>query len=108
MDQFLAPTVADRLSLTAADIRDIRAALPHLQGHWTALTEAGDEGDVYVRLMPPWGDDRRSAFLLEREDHVVILTDNLSDAERCRVSGFPSAAAAMAAVRRIVCGDVQR
>jgi hypothetical protein len=82
--------------------------MTHLQGRWSLLTESGDEGEVYARLLPPWGDIDRSAFLLEREDNVVILTDNLSEAERCRVSGFPSAAAAMEAVRRVVVGEMRR
>ena len=108
MDQIAATSVADRLSLTDADLATIRTVLPQLLGRWSILTESGDEGELYARLMPPWGDDRRSAFLLEREDNVVILTDNLSEAEHCRVSGFPSTTAAMEAVRRVVLGESRR
>ena len=105
MDHFAAVHVADRLSLTDTDISTIRTALLHLGGRWSLHIESGDEGEVYGRLLPPWGDDTRSAFLLEREDNVVILTDNLSDLQRCRVSGFPDAAAAMRTVRRVVTGE---
>jgi hypothetical protein len=108
VDHFAAATVVDRFSLTDADLSAIRAALPTLQGHWSLLTESGDEGELYVRLLPPWGDNRHSAFLIEREEKVVILTDNLSETERCRVSGFPSAALAMETVRRVVLGDGRR
>jgi hypothetical protein len=105
VDQFAATQNADRLSLNDADLSAIRSTLPHLLGRWSLLTESGDEGELYARLMPPWGNDRRSAFLLERNNNVVILTDNLSECERCRVTGFATAAAAMEVVRRIVAGD---
>ena len=104
MDQFAATRVADRLSLTDADLTTIRNALPHLLGRWSMLTESGGEEELYARLLPPWGDGRQSAFLLERDNNVVILTDNLSEAERCRVTGFPNAALAMDAVQRVVRG----
>jgi len=108
MNHFADTSIADRLSLSDADISTLRAALPALGGTWSVLTEAGDDGDVYARLLPPWGDQHRSAFLVEREDKVVILTDNLSEPNRCRISGHPSVGAAMEAVRRVVVGDARR
>jgi hypothetical protein len=96
---------ADGLSLTDTDLADVLDGLAKLSGKWSMLTESGDEGEFYARVMPPWGDGRRSAFLLERERDMVILTDNLSDADRCLVFGFPSAAMAMAAVQKVIRGN---
>ncbi len=105
MDQYIATRVDEQLSLTETDLQVINAVLPRLRGRWTCLTESGDEGELYARLLPPWGDGQRSAFLLERENGVVILTDNLSESDRCRVTGFASAAAAMDTVQRVVMGE---
>jgi hypothetical protein len=96
---------ADGLSLTDTDLADVLGGLAQLSGKWSVLTESGDEGEFYARVLPPWGDGRHSAFLLERERDVIILTDNLSEADRCRVCGFPSAAMAMEAVQKVVRGN---
>jgi hypothetical protein len=108
VDQFAATRVDERLSLTAFDLTAIRAALPDLHGRWSLVTESGDERELYARLLPPWGTAQHSAFLLEREDNVVILTDNLSDPDCCRVSGFPNVVSAMEVVRRVVLGEGRR
>jgi len=102
MDAFSASPESIRFSLTDADLGLIRGALPQLLGRWSLITESGDEGELYGRLLPPWGNSRHSAFLIEREDEVVILTDNLSALDRCVVKSFPNAMQAMHAVQSIV------
>ncbi len=102
MTDFKEADAGERFSLNDGDLSVIRNALPQLHGRWSLVTEFGDEGELYGRLLPAWGNSRYSAFLLEREDQFVILTDNLSELDRCAVSSYPNAAVAMAAVQRLV------
>jgi hypothetical protein len=104
VENFTSTGDANLLSLSEDDLRTIRDAMQRLVGRWTLETESGDEGELYARLLAPWSDGRRSAFLLERENDVIILTDNLSDSARCHVMGFPNAALAMETVQRVVSG----
>jgi hypothetical protein len=105
VDQSAVARTEHRLSLTDDDVSAIQTSLTDLLGRWLLVTETGEEGEYYGRLLPPWGDSQRSAFLLEREDDLIILTDNLSKWDRCDVTRFPSAAQAMQAVHRVVHGS---
>jgi hypothetical protein len=102
MGQLNATHPAGRYSLTDLDLAGIRGALPKLGGRWLLLTESGDEGELYGRILSPWGNPGNSAFLLEREDDALILTDNLAEPDRCAVTLFQTAAAAMQTVENIV------
>ncbi len=64
--------------LSPEECRTITEAGRRLPGEWTVLFEQIEDGAVFARLLAPWSDGQISAFLIERHDGRVILTDRLS------------------------------
>lgn len=64
--------------LSPDECRTIAEAGRRLPGEWTVLFEQIEDGAVFARLLAPWSDDQISAFLIERNEGRVILTDRLS------------------------------
>lgn len=48
---------------------------------WSVSFETTDSDETYARVAPPW-DSSLSAFLIDRETHGLIVTDNLSEGVR--------------------------
>ncbi len=72
--------VSRGLGLTALERTSVRAAEASLPYGWRVTFEAidsDDTDDVYARVIPPWNANV-SAFLIDREGHWIIVTDNVS------------------------------
>ncbi len=63
--------------LTALEQRRVRMAEASLPAGWRIVPDENDVHEVYARVVPPWNTDL-SAFLIDREGHGIILTDNIS------------------------------
>ena len=73
------------LGLTVDEQTKIKAAMKLLPCGWDVALETTDSHDVYARVIPPWNANV-SAFLIDRERHGVILTDNISKDARPMIS----------------------
>lgn len=72
-----ANTSTDGLGLTVDEQISVEAATAELPGGWHIALESTDGHDIYARVVPPWNADI-SAFLIDRERHGMVLTDNIS------------------------------
>ena len=66
------------LGLTADEQMNVKAVTRLLPRGWHIALETTDSHETYARVIPPWNTNF-SAFLIDREAHGVILTDNISD-----------------------------
>ena len=66
------------LGLTATERTSVKRAEASLPSGWHVTLETIDNQEIYARVIPPWNANL-SAFLIDREGHGVILTDNISD-----------------------------
>jgi len=66
------------LGLTPEEQRSIKAAAARLPCGWRIALETTENQETYARVVPPWNPNK-SAFLIDREYHGVILTDNITD-----------------------------
>ena len=66
------------LGLSAEEQTYIKAAAKdRLPCGWRFALETTEDAETYARVVPPWNPDL-SAFLIDREYHGVILTDNIT------------------------------
>ena len=91
-------------SLTYDEQVDIIDAVQAMPGAWFVDIDESPYGDSYACLIPPWSDGLMSAFLIERQSEVVVLTDRLSNEVRDIVTTCSSVAEAMAVVVATVAG----
>jgi hypothetical protein len=74
---FEANTNTGDLGLTVDEQTSVKAARAKLPHGWHIVLESTDDHDIYARVVPPWNANV-SAFLIDRERHGVVLTDNIS------------------------------
>ena len=91
-------------SLTYDEQAEIIAAARAMPGTWFVDIDESPYGDSYACLIPPWSDGLMSAFLIERQSELVVLTDRLSDAARDVMTAYPSVAETLAAVVETLTG----
>lgn len=92
-------TAAQELGLTLDDVDAILAARSMIP--WPISYDRGEQGELYAIIHPPrnYG---VCAFLLDREDGQLVLTDNLSDPLGVVVTDYPDVGAAATHVSRIL------
>jgi hypothetical protein len=73
------------LGLSTEERVCIKAATVKFPAGWHITLENTESCETYARVVPPW-DVNASAFLLDRERHGLVLTDNLSDQARPVIS----------------------
>jgi hypothetical protein len=71
-------TNAPSLGLSIEERALIKRAAAKFPTGWCVSLETTDSEETYARVVPPW-DKNASAFLIDREGHGLVLTDNLSD-----------------------------
>jgi hypothetical protein len=71
--------------LTVEEQGHIRATTTSLPLGWSVAFETTDSNETYARIVPPW-DPNLSVFLIDREAHGMILTDNVSEDTRPVIS----------------------
>ena len=74
---FEADTNTGDLGLTTDEQVSLKAAATKLPHGWHIALESTDDHDIYARVVPSWNANV-SAFLIDRERHGVVLTDNIS------------------------------
>lgn len=84
--------------LSAGDRALMDAFARALPPGWELVLEAGEPDETYARLVSPYCDPSLSAFLVEREAGVLILTDRLSDPYREELRSYASLPEALAEI----------
>jgi hypothetical protein len=73
------------LGLTVEEQQCVRVITGSLPFGWSVDFETTDSDETYARIVPPWN-ATLSAFLIDREAHGVVLTDNISENTRPVIS----------------------
>jgi hypothetical protein len=94
------------LGLTVEEQGYVRAATRSLPLGWSVAFETTDSDETYARIVPSWN-PTVSAFLIDREAHGLILTDNLSEDTRPVISVLDDIHDALDRVLAVVSGRTQ-
>lgn len=75
-----------------------------LAGSWVMAVEYGDDTEAYARFMAPWHEPCASAFLVERQAGLAVVTDRLSNSREDIVTTHLSMDDAIKTIRRTILG----
>jgi hypothetical protein len=75
-----------------------------LAGSWVMAVEYGDDTEPYARLMAPWHEPCSSAFLVERQAGLAVVTDRLSNPREDIVTTHLGMDDAIKTIRRTILG----
>jgi hypothetical protein len=94
------------LGLTVEEQGYVRAATRSLPLGWSVAFETTDSNETYARVVALWN-ATLSAFLIDREAHGVILTDNVSEDTRPVISVLCDVHDAIDRMVAVVSGNTQ-
>lgn len=86
------------------DAEQIAVFATTLAGNWVMTVEYGDDTEPYARLIAPWHEPCSSAFLVERQAGLVVVTDCLSNPQEDIVKTHLGMDDAIKTIRRTILG----
>lgn len=71
---------ASDYGLRPTDCRELeRLVRRRLWGRWLLIFERTEAQEVYARIVAPWNTPDHSAFLIERQGSMLLLTDRVAN-----------------------------